>query len=109
MKVDMKIRSDILCNIKKHKLYLDIDYEELKNLNSVQSDEEKDDKWSMINPDLLDLDLEGSDSASNAPVASTIIGKYYFLINSLMKHFLNWMGVRSMCSILYCSMHYIGN
>ena len=36
-----EVEGDILCNIKKHEPYLDIDYEELQNVNFVQSDEEK--------------------------------------------------------------------
>ena len=32
----------------------------------------------MINPNLLDLDLEGSDNVSNAPVVSTIIDNLSF-------------------------------
>ena len=53
---------DILCNIKKHEPYLDIDYEELQNVNFVQSDEEEDNaEFSMVNPNLLDLALEDSD------------------------------------------------
>ena len=66
-----KVEGDILCNIKKHKPYVDLDYEELQNLNYVQLDEEQD--FSMINPDLLDLDLEDSDSMSNATTVSAII------------------------------------
>ena len=69
-----EVEDDILCNISKHEPYLDIDYEELQNINIVDSDEEEDNaEFSMINPDLLDLDLEDGDGASNAPVASTTI------------------------------------
>ena len=35
-----EIEADILHNIKKHELYLDIDYEELQNFSFVQSLEE---------------------------------------------------------------------
>ena len=50
---------------------MDINYEELQNFNFVQSDEEEDNaEFSMLNPNLLDLDLEDKDSVSNA---STII------------------------------------
>ena len=49
---------------------MDIDIEEFQNFDFVQSDEGEDNaKFSMINPDLLDLDLEVSDGVSNAPVA----------------------------------------
>ena len=53
---------------------MDIDYEDLQNFDFVQSDVEDDNtEFSMINPNLLDLDLEDNDSASNAPAVSTII------------------------------------
>ena len=51
--------------------YLDIDYKELQNFNFVQSDEEEDNaEFSMINPNLLDLDFDDSGSVSNAPAVS---------------------------------------
>ena len=64
-----------MCNISKREAYLDIDYEELKNFSFVHSDEEQGDntEFSMINPALLDLDLEVSDGVSNAPVASVTV------------------------------------
>ena len=69
-----EVEGNILCNIKKHEPYLDIDYEELQNFNFVQSDEEEDNaEFSMINPNLLDLELEDSDIVNNAPVKSKII------------------------------------
>ena len=70
-----EVEGDILCNIKKHEPYIDIDYKELQNFNFVQSDEEEDNaEFSMIiNPNLLDLDLEVSHSMSNATAVSTII------------------------------------
>ena len=71
MKIDTKeVEDDILCNITKHELYINIDYDELENFGFVHSDEEQKDntEFSMINPDLLDLDLEVSGSVSNAPV-----------------------------------------
>ena len=67
---------NILCNIKKHEPYLDIDYEELQNFNFAQSEEEGNAEFSMINPNFLDLDLEDSDSVSNVPVVSTIIDNF---------------------------------
>ena len=70
----IEVEGDILCNIKKHESYLDINYEELQNFNFVQSDEEEDNaEFSMINPNLLDLDLEDSDNVINATAVSTII------------------------------------
>ena len=71
MKIDTKeVEDDILCNITKHELYINIDYDELENFDFVHSDEEQKDnrEFSMINPDLLDLGSEVSDSVSNAPV-----------------------------------------
>ena len=55
-----EIGSDILCNIKKHESYLDIDYKELQNLNFLKSDDEEGKaEFSMMNTNLLDLDLKG--------------------------------------------------
>ena len=71
-----EIEGNILCNIKKHEPYLDIDYEELQNFNFAQSEEEGNAEFSMINPNFLDLDLEDSDSVSNVPVVSTIIDNF---------------------------------
>ena len=60
-----EVEVDILCNIKKRP-YLDIGYEELQqNFNFAQSVEEEDSaEFSMINPNLLDLDLDDIDSLS---------------------------------------------
>ena len=45
----------------------------MQNFHFVQSDEEEDNaEFSRINPNLLDLELEDSDSVSNAPVVSTV-------------------------------------
>ena len=75
-----RFEGDILCNIKKQELYLDIDYEELQNFNFVQSDEEENNaKFSVLNPKVLDLDLEESDNVSKAGVVSTIIGTLLLL------------------------------
>ena len=65
-----KVEGDIFCNLKKYQPYLDIEHEELQNCNFIQSDEE----FPVIKPNMLDLDLVGSASVSNAPVVSTIIG-----------------------------------
>ena len=81
-----EVEGDILCNIKEHEPYLDIYYEELQNFNFVQSDEEEDNaEFSMINPNLLNLDLEDSDSVSNVTAVSIIISNFFFLMNSSMK------------------------
>ena len=54
-----EIERGILCNLKKLESYMDINYEELQNFDFILSDEEKDnDEFSMVNPNLLDLDLE---------------------------------------------------
>ena len=75
-----EVEGDILCNIKRHEPYLDIDYEELQNFNFVQSAEEEDNaEFSMMNPNLLNLDLGDSDSVSNATAASTIIDNLLLL------------------------------
>ena len=59
----VKVEGDILFSIKKYEPYQDIDYEELQNFHFAQSDDEEDKaKFSMINPNLLDLDLEVIDS-----------------------------------------------
>ena len=69
-----EIEDDILCNIKEHDSYLDVGYEDLQNFDFVQSDEEESNaEFSMINPNLLDIDLEDSDSVSNAPAVPTVI------------------------------------
>ena len=61
-----------MCNIKKQ-THLDIDYEDLQNFDFVQSGEEEDNtEFSVINPNLLYLGLEESDSRSNATAVSTI-------------------------------------
>ena len=46
-----------------------------KNLNFESDDEEHAAKFSMINPNLFDLDLEDSDGVSSAPVTSTVINR----------------------------------
>ena len=59
---------------------MDIDYEELQNFNFVQSDEEENNaEFSVLNPNMLDLDLEESDNVSKAGVLSTIIGTLLLL------------------------------
>ena len=75
-----EVEDDILCNRKKHKPYLDIDYEVLKNFNIVGSDDEDAAGFSMINPVLLDLDLEDSDGVRNNAVAPTMID-YLLILN----------------------------
>ena len=47
-----------MCNIKKHEPYLNIVYEELENVKLCSINSEEDDaEFSMINPNLLNLDL----------------------------------------------------
>ena len=51
-----------------------VDYEELENFSFANSDEEEDNtEFSIINPDLLDPDLDVSDGVSNAPVGSVTV------------------------------------
>ena len=66
-----KEAEDVLWNITKHELYLDIDYEELEIVNVVQWDGEENDnaEFSMIKPDLLVQDLEESNDVSNTPAS----------------------------------------
>ena len=70
--------------------------------STIKSDEEEDNaEFSMINPNLLDLDLEDSDSVSNAPVVSTIIDnlplpneQFYEIFSQLnegQQHLFNFM------------------
>lgn len=67
------VECDTLCKIKKREPYLDTGYKKLQNFNFVQADEvEENAEFSVINPDLLHLDLEVSDSVTNAPALSTI-------------------------------------
>ena len=62
-----------MCDIKNHKPYLDIKYEELQNLNIFQSDKEEDNaEFIVTNPDLLDLEMEDCDIVSNALIVSAI-------------------------------------
>ena len=63
-----------MCNIKECESYLVIGYEELQNFDFVQSDEEEHNaEFSMINPNLLDIDLKVNGSVSNGSIVSTII------------------------------------
>ena len=68
-----EVEDGILCNIKKHVPFLDIDNEDLEIFDFVQSDEEEDNtEFSVINPNFVDLDLKDSDSMSNAFAVSAI-------------------------------------
>ena len=67
-----EVWGDILCNVKRHEPYLDVDYEELQSFSFLQTDEEGDNgEFSVINPDLLHLDLLNNYCLSNALVRST--------------------------------------
>ena len=67
-----EVWGDILRNLKRHEPYLDIDYEELQSFSFLQTDEEGDNgEFSVINPDLLQLDLLNNYCLSNTPVGST--------------------------------------
>ena len=54
----------------------------------------------MINPNMLDRDLEDSDSVSNSSVLSTTIENSLLPNEQFMKYVFNWMTVDSVCSIL---------
>ena len=103
-----EVEGNILCKIMKHEPYLDIDYEELQNLNFIQSDEEEDNaEFSIINPNMDDLDSEEIDSVSNAPVVSTVIDnlllpneqfyEIYSQLNEGQQHLFN--------IIMQCALH----
>ena len=73
-----------------------------KNFNFVQIEEEEDNaEFSMINPNLLDLDLENRDKVSNATAVSTIIDnlllpneQFYeicFQLNEGQQHLFNFV------------------
>ena len=91
-------------------LKLDIDYEKLENFSFVHSDEKEEDntKFSMINLDLLDLDLEVSDGVSNTSVALVTVDnlllrsqKFYELclqLNEGQQHLFNFV----MQHAVYC-------
>ena len=85
---------DDMCNVTKHEPYLDIDYEGLENFSFVHSDEKEEDntEFSVINPDLFDLDLEVSDGVSNAPVASVTVGKLLLPRQKLYELCSQWNG-----------------
>ena len=91
-----------MCNIKKREPYLDINYQELQNFNFVQSVEEEDNtEFSMINPNLFDLDLEDSNNLINATAVSTIVnnlllpnGQFYEICSQLnegQQHLFNFI------------------
>ena len=78
--------------------YLDIAYEELQNFNFVQSDQEDSAEFSMICPNLLELDLDDSYSVSNAAAVSTITTCYFLcyfmkfvLVNEGQQHLFNFL------------------
>ena len=60
-----EVESDILDNLKKHEPYVDIDYDDLYNNGTLESDDDEDheNEFSMLNPDLLGYDEDVSDSA----------------------------------------------
>ena len=52
---------------------MDINYEDLDNpyLSESDSDGEGNDEFSMINPDLIDFDIDEANSTNNVPIAAT--------------------------------------
>ena len=77
-----EVESAILCNINIHEPYMDIDYEELHNPEILESDEEEDREFSMLNPSLIDFDIDfhvdDSNGVNNGPIAPT--AKYNTLL-----------------------------
>ena len=104
-----EVEDDIACNVNKYES-LDVDYEELGNFSIVHSDEKEEDntEFSMINPDLLDLEV--SDGVSNGPVASVTVDnlllpsqKFYELCSQLnegQQHLFNF----AMQHAVYCKL-----
>ena len=70
-----EVESLIKPNVEKHEPYIDLDYDDLNHpYLSEEDDDEIDDDFSMINPELLDLDLEEAGNNTNTvPVAATTI------------------------------------
>ena len=69
-----EVEGDILSTIKKYEPYLDMDYEELQYFKFVQSDDEEvNAEFSIINPNLLYLFLQGRNRGSNAYIVSAVI------------------------------------
>lgn len=68
-----------MCNISRDEPILD-------NLNFFQSDKQEEDnvESTMINPDLLDLDLEDGDHVNNALVASATVYFLFITYNNLL-------------------------
>ena len=66
------VQGDIFSKTKKQEPYFDIDYEQLQIFKFVQSDEEDNAEFSIINLNLFDPYLKDSDSVSNTHVVSTI-------------------------------------
>ena len=68
-----EVENDILSNIKKHEPSsdTDIDYDDLHNYDILESDEEDNDEFSMINPDLIDFDINDGNGINNGPIAPT--------------------------------------
>ena len=93
-------------NIYKHDPYFgihDIDLNDLLDnyvVSESESDEDNDD-FGMLNPDLLDLDMEEDNDENNVPVASTTVEsrsllpeQYYEMcsqLNELQQHLLNFI------------------
>ena len=68
-----EVESSIADSIDRHEPFLDIDYEELHSYDLSDSEEEDDNvEFSMINPDLIDFDIDHS-SDINVPIGNTRI------------------------------------
>ena len=103
------VEGDILCNVKSHESYMYIHYQELQNFKFCSIKwRRRECRFPMINPNLLDLDLDDSDSLSNATAVSTI-NNLLPPNEQLYEICSQWMRVNSICSILQFSMQCIVN
>ena len=71
-----EVENEILVNIKQHKPYVDIDYEDIYNCDIHESDnedEENDPNFSMFNPNLIDYDEDVTNSTTSGPITPTTV------------------------------------
>ena len=96
-----EIESSIKPNLEKHEPYLDIDYDDLDNpyLSESDSDDEGNDEFSMINPDLIDFEIDQSNITNNVPIAATT--RDYIMLPAELFH--------EMCSKLNDEQQYLFN
>ena len=69
-----EVESSIKCNIDRHEPYLNIDYEELHNFDILEEDKDEDnDEFCILDPALIDFDIDRSNGENNVAVASSTI------------------------------------